>query len=175
MKEKRFEKKTSMIIFSFKMNYMRKIKIILVLSFLVSCQNSDDTKRLSQMIGTAIGGAVGAKIGKGTGNTIATILGATTGYLLGSKISHILNERDKEELNEKIENTLENNLDGVSSNWKSKNVPNTSAIITPKDRFKYETYNCRNYEKIIRKDSENFKVNSKACRDENGNWKILDS
>ena len=39
-----------------------------------------------------------------------------------------------------IENTLENNLDGVSSNWKSKNVPNTSAIITPKDRFKYETY-----------------------------------
>ena len=151
------------------------LKIFLVILLLQSCQNLEDNKQLGQMIGAAVGAVIGSNYGSGTSKQIYTILGSAGGFLIGGKLGMLLSETDKKDLNETIENSLEQNPNNVTSQWSSKTEENTSASITPVKNFQLEGNTCREFEKIIIKDKKTYKKNSKACRDEDGNWKILES
>lgn len=143
--------------------------------FLFSCQNAGDNKQIGQMIGAAVGAVIGSNYGTGNNNKIYTILGSAGGFLLGGKLAHLLNQNEKDELNSVIEKSLEENPNNVSSNWSSQSNESISATVTPKSNIKINGNTCREFEKIIIKEENRYEKNAKACRDDNGNWKILDS
>tara|TARA_B100001057_G_scaffold146974_1_gene146885 strand:- start:19 stop:483 length:465 start_codon:yes stop_codon:yes gene_type:complete len=154
---------------------MKRIKFFfLILLLLTSCQNSEDTKLISKLIGASIGAAVGSSYGDGVSKNIYTIIGSASGYLLGGKIAELLTEEEKMELNESISDSLENNDINQSSEWTNANN-NVKAFITPKQEFIINESTCREFEKVIIKNEKNISSLSKACRDEDGNWKLLDS
>ena len=144
-----------------------------LLFFTFSCQNTNDNKIIGQLLGTSVGAIVGSQFGSGTGKTLSSLLGSTAGFLVGGQIATLLSEKDKEELNETINETLEKGESDISYNWESSSETGISAQITPGEEYKLNELSCRNFEKIIKKDGKNFLTEAKACRDVNGNWKLI--
>ena len=139
----------------------------------LSCQNQSDNKRIGQMIGSAVGAIVGSNYGSGNINAIATILGATGGYLIGGQIATMLSEKEREELNDVMNDSLENSEINESSVWESKQNENLKAEIVPIEDFSLNNYSCRKYRQIVVDQDKKNISESRACRDIDGNWKIL--
>ena len=139
----------------------------------LSCQNQSDNKRIGQMIGGAVGAIVGSNYGSGNINALATILGATGGYLIGGQIAIILSEKERKELNDVMNDSLENSEINESSVWESKQNKNLKAEIVPIENFSLNNYSCRKYRQIVVGKDEKNVSESRACRDIDGNWKIL--
>lgn len=157
------------------MSIMKRFNYFSIIFFLLtSCQNSEDAKLLSQLIGATVGAAVGSNYGDGMSKNIYTIIGSAGGYLIGGKIAELLTEKEEMELNETISDSLENNDINQSSEWTNSNN-NVKASITPKQEFIINESTCREFEKVIIKNEEKISSLSKACRDKDGNWKLLDS
>ena len=139
----------------------------------LSCQNQSDNKRIGQMIGGAVGAIVGSNYGSGNINALATILGATGGYLIGGQIAIILSEKERKELNDVMNDSLENSEINESSVWESKQNKNLKAEIVPIENFSLNNYSCRKYRQIVVDQDGKNVSESRACRDIDGNWKIL--
>ena len=139
----------------------------------LSCQNQSDNKKIGQMIGSAVGAIVGSNYGSGNINAIATILGATGGYVIGGQIATMVSEKEKEELNDVMNDSLENSEINESSVWESKQNENLKAEIVPIEDFSLNNYSCRKYRQIVVDQDKKDISESRACRDIDGNWKIL--
>ena len=162
-----------MKIMNFKKSQVSVKLFVGLLFFTSSCQNINDNKTVGQLLGASVGAIVGSQFGSGTGKTLSSLLGSTAGFLIGGQIATLLSEKEKEELNETINETLEKGESEKSYNWKSSSESGISAQITPGEEYKLNELSCRNFEKIIKKDGKNFLTEAKACRDENGNWKLI--
>ena len=89
------------------MSIMKRFNYFYIILFLLtSCQNSEDAKLLSQLIGASIGAAVGSNYGDGMSKNIYTIIGTAGGYLIGGKIAELLTEEEEIELNKTISDSL---------------------------------------------------------------------
>ena len=138
-----------------------------------SCQNKNDNKRIGQMIGGTIGAIVGSNFGSGNINALTTVLGATGGYLIGGQIAIMLSEKEKKELNDITNESLENSKINESSFWESKQNKKLKAEIVPVENFSLNNYSCRKYRQIIVNENKKNISESRACRDNDGNWQIL--
>lgn len=147
--------------------------LIFLVFFTLSCQNQADNKRIGQMIGSTVGALIGSNYGSGNMNALATILGATGGYLIGGQIAIIMSEKEKKELSNVTNESLENSEINESSFWESKQNESLKAEIIPIENFSLNNYSCRKYKQIIINDNKKNISESKACRDDNGNWQIL--
>ena len=166
------------IIYYFNNIFNKKIKVskmifIGLLFIPLSCTNPNDNKTLGQLIGTTVGAIVGSQFGSGTGKTLSTLLGSTAGFLIGGQIAVLLSEKDQEELNNKINQTLENGETEKSYIWESSTDADINARITPGEEYMINELSCRNFEKVIKKEGKNYLTKAKACRDKEGNWKLI--
>ena len=148
---------------------------VIVLSLFSSCETTEDKKLIGGLIGAAVGAYVGSEIGSGVGKNITTILGGSLGYLLGQKIANILSESEEKSFNKKIKETLDNNENQISNKWSSDEDPKKNAIITPLSNYSYKKSVCRDYKKIVTKDKQSIEEVSKACRDKDGNWVVIET
>lgn len=159
---------------------MKRFKNTLMLGMTIvilvcSCETSEDKKFLGGLIGAAVGAYVGSEIGSGVGKNITTILGGSLGYFLGQKIANILNKNEEQSFNNKIRDTLNNNKDQESNNWSSEDDPNKNAIITPLRSYNDKNTVCRDFKKIVTKNKKSIEEVSKACRDNEGNWVVIET
>ena len=49
----------------------------------------------------------------------------------------------------------------------------TKAEIIPLNKYELDEKTCRDFKKIISKDKKIIEEESTACRDENGNWRVI--
>ena len=159
---------------------MKKFKKILlsgviVLSLTCSCETTEDKKLIGGLIGAAVGAYVGSEIGSGIGKNITTVLGGSLGYLLGQKLANILSESEEESFSEKIKETLDNNENLESNQWSSDEDPSKNAIITPLSNYNYKNSVCRDFKKVVTKEKQSVEEVSKACRDKDGNWVVIET
>ena len=54
-----------------------------------------------------------------------------------------------------------------------KNQLKQKETVTPLNSYKIDNKTCRDFIKIIDKDNKKYEEKSTACRDENGDWKII--
>ena len=147
--------------------------IILFLTY--SCETNEDKKLIGGLIGAAVGAYVGSEIGSGIGKNITTVLGGSLGYLLGQKIANILTESEEMSFNNKIKETLDNNENQIPNQWSSNEDPSKNAIITPLSNYNYKDSVCRDFKKIVTKNKKSIEEVSKACRDKDGNWVVIET
>lgn len=157
---------------------MKKYNILtiflLTFTLISSCETNKDKKLIGGLIGAAVGAYVGSEIGSGVGKSITTIIGSTIGYYLGTKIANILDEDEQKSFNESIEKTLNENEDQNSNQWVSKTNPVKKGIITPLKSYSQNNKNCRDFKKVIVNNDERIEEISKACRDNQGNWQVIE-
>ena len=149
---------------------------IFIFSFLIvssSCAEKEDNKLLGQIIGSVAGAYLGSKVGDGMVGNFTTVLGGTVGFLIGGKIVDILDSEEQSELNNAINQTLTENPDNVSNRWNSKKSEDTNAEITPLNSYQIDKNTCRDFTKTVNKGQEQVQEKSTACRDEDGNWKVI--
>ena len=147
--------------------------LLILFMFLGSCENKEDNKLLGQIIGSVTGAYLGSKIGSGVGKDISMVLGTAVGLVIGGKIADALDKDDEEDFSRKIQESLESNPDNVSSQWSSKKNETTNAEILPTSSYEIDNQTCRDFKKTVSKDGKIIEEESTACRDEEGNWKII--
>ena len=148
---------------------------VVILGAVFSCETNEDKKLIGGLIGAAIGAYVGSEVGSGIGKNITTVIGGSLGYMLGTKIANILSEEEELSLNQKISETLDKNENQEKAVWSSKSDKNKTAIITPLTNYELEGTTCRDFKKIVKVNEKSVEELSKVCRDESGNWKVIET
>ena len=154
-------------------NFTYKILAFSFLTLSSSCAEKEDNKLLGQIIGSAAGAYLGSKVGDGIVGNLTTVLGGTVGFLIGGKIVNILDSEEQSELNNAINQTLTKNPDNLSNKWNSQKNVDTNAEIMPLNSYQIDKNTCRDFTKTVNKGKKQVQEKSTACRDENGNWKII--
>jgi len=138
-----------------------------------SCSEKEDNKLLGQIIGSVAGAYLGSKVGDGMVGNLTTVLGGTVGFLIGGKIVDILDSDEQSELNNAVNKTLTENPDNVSNKWNSDKNLDTNAEIIPLNSYQLDENTCRDFTKTVNKGNKQVQEKSTACRDKNGNWRII--
>lgn len=154
---------------------MKSLNIIIlaIFVFINSCANKEDNKFIGQILGSAAGVYLGSKVGSDIGRNFTVIIGGAVGYLVGGKIAEILNDEDEEDFNNKISDSLDKNKDFEAQEWKSSKNKNVNGEIIPLNNYQIEEKTCRDFKKIVKINGKKIEEDATACRDEDGNWKII--
>lgn len=129
--------------------------------------NRSDTGTLA---GGAAGGAIGSQIGHGSGKTIAVVAGTLAGAALGNYVGHRMDQKDRQRLG----STLESNKTGSTSHWTNPDT-DSSYSVTPTRTYKKGQQPCRDFTMNAKVNGKPKKVTGTACRQSNGEWKVVNS
>lgn len=144
---------------------MKKIALVVILLFISGCVQTNLNKAQTGAAGGAAAGAIiGQAIGKNTGGTL---VGAAVGTLLGYIIGNELDKQDKE----KILETYNTGLTGKPVAWTNPDTGNKFEMV-PKSPYRANNEICRQARINAVIDGKKEVINSTACRDQSGRWKI---
>ena len=65
------------------------------------------------------------------------------------------------------------NKDLEVEEWKAIRISENKSRSYPFNKYEIDEKTCRDFKKIISKDEKIIEEESTACRDENGNWKVI--
>lgn len=154
---------------------MMKTKItplLIIAVLLMGCTGDDkDGERLGTATGAVIGGVVGSKMGGGDGKAIGAGLGAIFGAWLGKVMGRTLDEMDQQQANESAQETMETAEVGQTTTWNNPDSGN-SGTYTPTSKSDDEE--CRDFESTVIIDGREEQATGRACRQEDGTWKIVE-
>jgi len=163
------------------MNAMRKRLIpgFLSLALLLSaCAGTEGEKQTAEVVGGifgfVIGHLVGSTIGSGSGQQVAQGVGAIVGVFVGRQLARDLTDGDNELFGETVDDSLENDDTGDTSTWENPDSGNAGSVTPTSDP--YETVSntqCRDFESTIVVEGEVETANGRACRQDDGSWKIV--
>ncbi|MFQ5914037.1 MAG: RT0821/Lpp0805 family surface protein [Nitrospinota bacterium] len=124
--------------------------------------------------GGAAGGLIGYAIGTLTGGTlILTIGGTLLGAFLGSKYGKKLDQKDRVAMATATQQTLEKNPSGKAASWSNPDTGHKGTVVA-KSAFKNDNgQHCRQFMQTITVDGKTEKVKGTACRQADGNWRIV--
>jgi surface antigen len=154
---------------------MKNISKLLLITFigfsLQSCE-SMNKQGGGTLIGGVTGGLLGSQFGKGEGQLLATGIGALAGALVGGQVGKTMDEYDKQMLVKSSHQALEFSPSGNRVEWRNPDNGNNGSI-TPTKSFKEDGRYCREYIQEVIIGGEKEKAYGKACRQPDGNWKII--
>lgn len=153
----------------------RIMVILLAVSSLTACQQGQGVNKQTSgtLLGGLAGGILGAQVGGGEGKLIATGVGALAGALVGGSIGQTLDQYDQQMITNSSRQALEFSPTGKSVGW---NNPDSghSGSVTPTRTYKNsDNQYCREYTQEVIIGGERQKAYGKACRQADGNWKIV--
>ena len=157
----------------------RLLPVVLVLSLMTSaCASTEGEKQLTEVaggiIGFVLGHLVGSTIGSGSGQQVAQGIGSLTSALIGRHIAQRLNEGDLDLFDETVDESMEDNATGESSTWDNPDSGNAGSITPTSDSYEtVENTQCREFESTIVVEGEVETANGRACRQDDGSWKIV--
>lgn len=151
---------------------MKKLIAVLAIAYasfaLVGCAGYDATGKKG-MIGSGTGAAGGALLGQAIGkNTESALIGAAVGGLLGYVVGNEMDKFDQQQMN----SALEHGRSNVPVEWTN---PDSNAAYTVTPEPAYQTQSgqmCRNATIAAVIDGQQQTVESVACREGRGVWKL---
>ncbi len=125
------------------------------------------------LLGAAAGGIAGSQVGKGRGKLVATGVGTLLGALIGNEIGRSLDRADRLAMQRTTQRTLETGQVGTTRTWKNPDSGNQGTV-TPKKTYQRPdgTY-CREFQQTITVGGRTEQAYGTACRQPDGNWKIV--
>lgn len=145
---------------------------------LSACAESDSDRQTAQavggVVGAVVGNIVGSKVGSGDGKQIARGIGTVAGIFIGRAIALELTERDEELAQDATDDSMENDGEGETTVWRNPDSGNEGTV-TPTSET-YETVQeeeCRDFESTVTVEGETEVAHGRACRQEDGSWKIV--
>ena len=145
--------------------------LLICVGLLAGCEgmNNQDVGVVS---GGVIGGLIGSRFGGGSGRAAAIAGGTIVGAFLGSRIGETMDKVDRAEMN----HALEDLPTGHTKRWTN---PDSHARYTVKPTKTYtrtyrgDTQPCREYVTTALIGGKKEQIYGRACRMDDGNWKII--
>ncbi len=129
--------------------------------------NTDSTA--GTVIGGIIGGILGSNIGKGKGKTLATIAGVIVGGTVGNKVGSSMNERDRYCAGQALGQAQDNQAVA----WTNPDTHQEYTVTPQRTYTQNNGQQCRDYTSSVVIDGRNERATGTACKDHDGNWKII--
>ncbi|MSO74770.1 MAG: glycine zipper 2TM domain-containing protein [Alphaproteobacteria bacterium] len=140
---------------------------------LSACQQQGPKQTIGTLGGAALGGLAGSQIGKGKGQLVAVGAGVLLGAFLGSEIGKSLDKADQAYAAQTSNQALENNPVGQKSSWSNPDSGNSGAITPTRTTYNDAGQPCREFQQTIVVGGKTQSAYGTACRDANGDWKIV--
>ena len=157
-------------------NHIKIISVLIVLiSFVISaCASNDWKENQKAIIGGAGGAVAGGLIASALdANTAGVLGGMIAGGLIGGAIGNRMDAADRREANRAAYSALESTPSGTTTNWRNPDSGN-SGTTTPTRTYLAQTGEyCREYEQTITIGDKTQEAYGTACRQPDGNWKII--
>ena len=148
------------------------ITILAGVLFNTGCSEGDFNKqRMGTLMGAGLGALAGSHIGGGEGRVLATVVGAGLGGYMGRQIGISLDKADALYYQKSLNSSLEYNSMGITSTWRNPDSGNYGKI-TPKATYANDGLNCREFTQEIFIGGKKHEAFGKACRMNDGSWKI---
>lgn len=151
---------------------MRYIPIVVLSCVLVACATTDSghKEQTGAIVGGVLGGLLGHEVGDGSGRTAATIIGTLAGAAIGSAIGRGLDDVDRMQMG----SSLESSPTGRPTRWRNPDSRRDYKF-WPTHTEKTADGPCREFtlEAVIGGETE--QIFGKACRQADGNWKVVDA
>ena len=145
---------------------------------LSGCATMSENETAGTIIGGVAGAVVGNKFGKGSGKTAATALGAVIGATVGRNIGQALDENSRRQAGAAAEHALETADVGEAITWENPDnaggPAHGSATVT-RQGADSEGRTCREFQQTVIIGGREEQSYGTACRDDNGDWKIVTS
>jgi surface antigen len=123
---------------------------------------------IGAVLGGVAGGLIGNQFGKGSGRDAATVGGALLGVVLGSNMAADMARQDRDCMAQAFEYAKP----GTQVAWNDPDSGDAYSVLPTRD-FKEEGQYCREYQAHIRVDGELKNSYGTACRQPDGQWKIV--
>ncbi|MCX7353556.1 MAG: RT0821/Lpp0805 family surface protein [Alphaproteobacteria bacterium] len=120
--------------------------------------------------GAAGGGLIAAAAG---GGAPAIAAGVIVGGLLGGAAGNMLDDQDKRTAQQTTQNSLESTPTGQASTWKNPDNGNSGTVTPTRTYTNAQGQNCREFQQTISVGGKIEQGYGTACRDANGNWRIV--
>lgn len=153
-------------------NTSKFLLVVFTILGLQGCQGQMNKQTGGTLIGGVAGGLLGSQFGKGEGQLVATGIGALAGAFIGGQVGAQMDEYDRQMLEKSSRQALEFSPSGSSIEWRNPDSGNHGSI-TPTKTFKESGRYCREYVQEVIIGGEKQKAYGKACRQPDGNWKII--
>lgn len=157
---------------------MRRMAMVLALPLalaLAACSGDNQKQTAGTVLGGVAGGVLGSTIGSGTGRTVATVAGAAIGALAGGAIGASLDEQDRARAQRTTQQTLEQAPTGETNTWRNPDSGNRGSTTPTRTFTNAEGQPCREYTSTVTVEGKQQQAYGTACRDESGNWRIVES
>jgi surface antigen len=156
----------------------RKTFSALLLSFalLSACggNGNKDGEKIGTAAGAVIGTVIGAKSGSGSGKVLSAGLGAIFGAWIGKIIGRHLDEMDQQQANEKAQEAMDTADVGQTTSWSNPDTGNSGTYTPTSARTDANGEQCRDFESTIIIDGKQEQASGRACRQDDGAWKIVE-
>ncbi|MBL42616.1 MAG: hypothetical protein CMM49_08155 [Rhodospirillaceae bacterium] len=151
------------------------IRIIIIyflfITYLASCSNTQDSKKIGQVLGAISGTIIGSKLGKGAGKNFYTASGAIVGSIIGKNLGEIISKTDIDYISSKTGEVLNDNEIGKKYSWKNSETGNSGYVKTER-KFKNQNQNCKEIKQVIKIKEKIKEIYSTACEQSDGSWRI---
>ncbi len=131
----------------------------------VRCQNRPI---IGTILGGVAGGLIGNQFGRGSGRDAATISGALLGALIGNNMGSEMARQDRDCMAQAFEYARP----GTQVAWNDPDSGDSYSVLPTRD-FKQDGAYCREYKAHIRVGDELKDAYGTACRQPDGQWKIV--
>jgi surface antigen len=135
---------------------------------LVGCagMNKQDMGTVS---GGVLGGLVGSQFGHGGGQVAAAVGGTLVGAYIGNAIGRNMDDMDRM----KMSQALEKNRTNQPVSWSNPDNGNSYTVVPKKTYYNNANQPCREYTQTAMIAGKRQQVYGRACRNADGNWKIV--
>lgn len=143
---------------------------------IAGCAGMSENETAGTILGGVAGAVVGNQFGDGDGKTAATALGAIIGATVGREIGHSLDQTSRRRADAATRRALDTASVGQGIAWE--NPANTggpargSAMITRQGADR-QGRTCREFQQTITVGGKEVQSYGTACRDANGDWRIV--
>ena len=145
---------------------------------LSGCGGMGENETAGSILGGVAGAVVGNQFGSGDGKTAATALGAVIGAMVGGNVGRSLDATSRQRAGAAAERALDTADVGESIIWDNPDnaggPAHGSATVT-RQGADTQGRTCREFQQTVIIGGREEQSYGTACRDENGDWKIVTS
>ena len=145
---------------------------------LSGCGGMGENETAGSIIGGVAGAVVGNQFGSGDGKTAATAVGAVIGAMVGGNIGRSLDETSRLRAGASAERALETADVGEAITWENPDNaggPAYGSTTVTRQGATSDGRTCREFQQTVIIGGREEQSYGTACRDGNGDWKIVTS
>ena len=144
--------------------------------WVAGCGGVSENEAAGTVLGGATGAIIGSQFGKGEGRTAATAIGAIIGASVGREIGESMDDTSRRKADRATRHALDTAEIGTGITWENPanaGAPARGSTVIKRHGVDRQGRTCREFQQTVTIGGRNTRSYGTACRDGNGDWKLV--